>query len=144
MSASSSLSRQVKSCEMHVSVAQASETMKQLAKQTLARHHQMSASAVEGSGGSYDRESSPSEAGINNSGDVGDASQQLSASLGRDAAQMSLIGKLQRLEMERRLMSEEISDLGEQLQLAKSLAAQVKCVLRTHSVWLSVFGVAAW
>ena len=43
----------------------------------------------------------------------------------QDGVQMSLVGKIQRLEMERRLQDEEISDLREQLQLAKTLTDQV-------------------
>ena len=121
MATSASLSRQIRACETDVSVTQATEAMKQLAKQALARQQLQMPSAFD----SADEESPAGRRDMTRSdggGGVGDAASPDSQDA---AARISLVGKLQRLEMERRLQSEEISNLTEQLQLQRSLAAQV-------------------
>ena len=132
MTASASLARQIRACEMDVSVSQATEAMRLLAKQALARQQQMTTTAPADYGreavttevdGNVDSTSGSGPSGVG--GDEAESSASFVSQDPQDGVQMSLMGKLQRLEMERRLQDEEISDLREQLQLAKTLTDQV-------------------
>ena len=120
---------QVRACETDVSVAQATEAMRTLAKQSLVRRQQLS-SAREGM--SDDGSGEEQEEGLQQGENAGSEGGGAAATGGDGGASevgpsssLSLLGKLQRLEMERRLHTEEIAELGEQLQLLKALAAQV-------------------
>ena len=143
MAATASLARQVRSCEMDMSVAQATESMRQIARQQQSRQQQLSAAATADEG-SYSATYSPDSDGLSSEARGGPSSASMerdveggggSPSEGGGAAggapsssssqHMSIVGKLQRLEMERRLQAEEISDLGEQLALSKMLADKV-------------------
>ena len=142
MAATASLARQVRSCEMDMSVAQATESMRQIARQQQSRQQQLSAAATADEG-SYSATYSPDSDGLSSEARVGPSSASMerdveggggSPSEGGGATggapssssqHMSIVGKLQRLEMERRLQAEEISDLGEQLALSKMLADKV-------------------
>ena len=141
MSAASSLTRQVRACEMEISVAQATESMRQLAQQQLSRQRQLAAAAAgeaeastaavlggEGDGWDGADESAGASASTTRGQDPfpSDGGGEVASSSSTQQQQhLSLVGKLQRLEMERRLQAEEISDLGEQLALVKLLADKV-------------------
>ena len=135
MTASASLARQIRACEMDVNVSQATEAMRLLAKQALSRRSQLTITAPADYGreavatawdGNVDSSSGrgPSGGGVDEAA-AGCSAASCAAKDPQDEVRMPLMGKLQRLEMERRLQDEEISDLREQLQLAKTLTDQV-------------------